>query len=114
MAFALALGGPARAGAEVSDPFNGVPNPSSTTTTTTTSTEGTSSLSTSSSAVIFALVLGGLLLAGIAYMIVRDARGVAPVGEGGVNGRSAGDSAAAMRRRRAKAKAARRQRKRNR
>jgi hypothetical protein len=59
------------------------------------------------------IIIGGILLAGIAYFIVRDARSVAPVGEGGVAGRPAADAAATMRKRRAKAKAGRQQRKRN-
>ena len=62
-----------------------------------------------------ALVLGGLLLAGIATVIVRDARRAAPVKQ-----RSGGAVAAGsgrrqdLRKSRARAKAARRQRKRNR
>jgi hypothetical protein len=62
---------------------------------------------------VFALIAAVALLAGIAYLIVRDARSVAPVGDG-LGGGSASNSAARMRKRRAKAKAARRQRKRNR
>jgi hypothetical protein len=65
------------------------------------------------------LVLGGggaiALLGGIAFLIVRDARRVAPAGDVQLaEARSRGDSAARVRRRRAKAKAARQQRKRNR
>jgi hypothetical protein len=58
-------------------------------------------------------IAGVLLLGGIAFLIVRDARSVAPVGDGLVGG-SVQDKAARQRKRRAKAKAARQQRKRNR
>jgi hypothetical protein len=117
IALTLALACTVQAGAEVSDPFSGVPNPSTATTATaatTAASEGeTTSLSSSSSVVIAAIVVGAILLGGIAYFIVRDARSVAPVGEGGVAGRAAGDPGMALAKRRAKAKAARRQRKRN-
>jgi hypothetical protein len=84
------------------------------TTASTASTESTSS-SNSSSVILLALGAAIVLLLGIAFVIVRDARRVAPAGEVGMTeGRSARDSAARLRRRRAKAKAARRQRKRNR
>jgi hypothetical protein len=112
----LLLGAPVRAVAEVSDPFTGVPKPSTASTATapaSASTENESGFSTSNSVFVIAIVVGAALLGGIAYMIVRDARHVAPVGEGGVGGRSAGDTAATLRKRRAKAKAGRRQRKRN-
>ncbi len=85
--------------------------------TTSTSTTSTSSSSGSSTTTILILGLGAaaLLLGGIAFVIVRDARRVAPVSDGlATGGRSGRDSAAELRRRRAKAKAARRQRKRNR
>ncbi len=59
-------------------------------------------------------IVGAVLLGGIAYFIVRDARGVAPVVDGFGNAGSAQERAARLRKRRAKAKAARRQRKRNR
>lgn len=117
VSLAVAMSGPTMAGAEVSDPFSGTANPSTATTETTTSTASTetsTSLSSKKSLVISAIVVLVLVLGGIAYAIVRDARSVAPVGEGGVGGRAASDPGAAMRRRRAKAKAARRQRKRNR
>jgi hypothetical protein len=55
-----------------------------------------------------------LLLGAIAFLIIRDARGVAPVSDPQLaEARSARDSAVALRKRRAKAKAARRQRKQN-
>jgi beta-lactamase regulating signal transducer with metallopeptidase domain len=82
------------------------------TTATTASTETSSSNSTS----VLVLVLGAavLLLAVIAFLIVRDARSVAPAGDGLLDGGDSGrDTAAMMRKRRAKAKAARRQRKQN-
>ena len=57
-----------------------------------------------------------VLLLGIAFVIVRDARSVAPVAEGGAvsSGGGSRNAEAQLRRRRAKAKAARQQRKRNR
>ena len=65
---------------------------------------------------LLGLIAAGALIAGIAFMILRDAHRVAPVPDGQVTaaGRPARDVAATMRKRRAKAKAARRQRKRNR
>jgi hypothetical protein len=85
-----------------------------TTTATTASTEPASS-SNSNKVVLLALVAAVALLIAIAFVIVRDARRVAPVDDGALSsGASARDTAAQMRKRRAKAKAARRQRKRNR
>jgi uncharacterized protein HemX len=84
------------------------------TTASTPSTQSTSS-SNSSTVVVLALAAAVVLLIGIAFVIVRDARKVAPAGDGQLTeARSARRSAARLRRRRAKAKAARRQRKRNR
>ena len=90
-------------------------------TTPTTSTTGSSTPSTTSSSntgtvLLLGLIAAGALLAGIAFVILRDAHRVAPVPDGQVTGvgRSARDPAVTMRKRRAKAKAARRQRKRNR
>jgi hypothetical protein len=84
------------------------------TTASTSSAESTSG-SNSTTVVGLALVAAVVLLIGIAFVIVRDARRVAPVGDGPSTRRgSARDPAAELRRRRAKAKAARRQRKRNR
>jgi hypothetical protein len=79
--------------------------------TTTTSSTESSGISTGVLVPIF--IAGALLLGGIAFLIVRDARNVAPVGDGLVGG-SVQDKAARQRKRRAKAKAARQQRKRNR
>jgi|HubBroStandDraft_2_1064218.scaffolds.fasta_scaffold154094_2 hypothetical protein len=87
--------------------------PTTTATTATTETSTTSS-SNSSKVILLALVAAVALLVGIAFVIVRDARRVAPVEDGVVTGGSARDTAAQMRKRRAKAKAARRQRKRTR
>jgi hypothetical protein len=83
----------------------------------TTETTGTTTEKTSNSkkTIIIALVAAVVLLSGIAYVIVRDARRVAPAGDPQlVEARSAHDQAAQLRKRRAKAKAARRQRKRTR
>ncbi len=83
---------------------------------TTTATTSTSSDSGKLSSVVLpAVVIGALLLMGIAFVIVRDARRVAPATEGElVEGSTPRHSEAALRKRRAKAKAARRQRRRNR
>jgi hypothetical protein len=81
------------------------------TTATTTSTEPTSN---NKKTIVIALIAAVALLIGIAFVIVRDARRNAPVGDGLLTETSSGhDSAAIMRKRRAKAKAARQQRKRN-
>jgi hypothetical protein len=69
-----------------------------------------------SSGVIVPLLVGvGVVLVGIALLILRDARGVTPAGDllAAATG-NAEARAARLRRRRAKAKAARQQRKRNR
>jgi hypothetical protein len=66
-----------------------------------------------STSMILALIAVGLLLGGIAFMIVRDARSVAPVVEGLAMGGTRNPEGR-LRRRRAQAKAARRQRKRHR
>jgi hypothetical protein len=85
--------------------------PTQTTTTTATTTESTSN---SGSVLVIAGGAAALLLGGIAFLIVRDARSVAPAGDGLLGkGGSGHDTAAMMRKRRAKAKAARRQRKQN-
>jgi hypothetical protein len=88
------------------------------TTTSTTSTGETKSAtepSNSKRTILLALGAAVLLLSGIAFVIVRDARKVAPAGDSDLlEGRSARGQAAQLRKRRAKAKAARRQRKRNR
>jgi hypothetical protein len=83
-----------------------------TTTTTSTKPESTSN---SKSVVVLALAVAAVLLGGVAFVIVRDARKIAPATDAAL-GESAGarHSAAQLRKRRARAKAARRQRKRNR
>ena len=88
-----------------------------TTATQTTATSATTTEATTNSktVIILALVAAFALLIGIAFVIVRDARKVAPAGDSQLTaGGSARDSAARLQRRRAKAKAARRERKRNR
>jgi hypothetical protein len=87
-----------------------------TTTTATTSTSAVPTETTNSHTLIFA-ALGAavLVLSGIAFVIVRDARRVAPAGDPEVIEReSAHEQAVRLRKRRVKAKAARRQRRRNR
>ena len=67
---------------------------------------------TSSKTVLIALGAAGLVLGGIAFVIVRDARRVAPAGAEDVGeGRRGQDPAVRRRNRRAKARAARAQRK---
>ena len=93
---------------------------STTATTPSTTTKETSTTSTSTSnttsVVFLGLAAAAILIAVIAFLILRDARRVAPVPDGQATGmgRSGRDPAVTMRKRRAKAKAARRQRKRNR
>jgi hypothetical protein len=84
------------------------------TTATKASTE--SSTSTKSQGVVLGLIGAAIVvLIGVAFVIVRDARKVAPAGDGPLaESRSPGNSANRMRKRRARAKAARQQRKRNR
>ncbi|MEA2208628.1 MAG: hypothetical protein QOF54_1105 [Solirubrobacteraceae bacterium] len=78
-------------------------------------TGSTGQASNSKKTVIIAVGAAIVLLIAIASVIVRDARRVAPAGDGALTeGRPGRDTAAAMRRRRARAKAAKRQRKRNR
>jgi hypothetical protein len=77
---------------------------------------GSSSQATNSQTlIILAMVAAVALLVGIAFVIARDARKVAPAGDPELTaGLASRDWAARQRRRRAKAKAARQQRKRNR
>ncbi len=121
LALALAgLGAPAARSAELGaspalSELTGAQEPTPTQTTATTAPTESTSSSNSRTVVILALAAAIVLLLGIAAVIIRDARRVAPVAEGQLAaGGSARDSAATLRRRRAKAKAARRQRKRNR
>jgi uncharacterized protein HemX len=87
----------------------------STATTATTSETKTSEPSNSGRTILIATAVAIVLLCGIAFVIVRDARRVAPAGDADlVEDRASRDTAVLMRKRRAKAKAARQQRKRNR
>jgi hypothetical protein len=90
--------------------------PETQTTATTTSTKTTESNgSTSRTLILLALGAAVVLLSAIGFVIVRDARRVAPAGEGDIGtSRPGRDPAAQLRKRRAKAKAARQARKRNR
>ncbi|HWX75627.1 MAG TPA: hypothetical protein VNZ05_09990 [Solirubrobacteraceae bacterium] len=90
--------------------------PETATTPTVRSTSSESTKTSTSKALLF-VGFGGAaaLLGGIAFLIVRDARRVAPAGDADlIEARSRHDTAARVRRRRARAKAARQQRKRNR
>jgi hypothetical protein len=78
-----------------------------------TSTSTQESSSGTNTAEIMALVAAGALLVGIAFMILRDARSVAPVTEGLATGGTRNPEGR-LRKRRAQAKAARLQRKRHR
>jgi beta-lactamase regulating signal transducer with metallopeptidase domain len=83
-----------------------------TTATATTTNEPTSN---SKKTILIAIVAAIALLLAIAFVIVRDARRVAPAGDPeAAEVTSAHDAAARLHKRRAKAKAARQQRKRNR
>jgi hypothetical protein len=86
-------------------------------TTATTATTATKESEPHNSRSLILVVAGAavLLLSGVAFVIVRDARKVAPAGEAEfAEGSTPRHSEAALRKRRAKAKAARQQRKRNR
>jgi hypothetical protein len=90
--------------------------PEETKTAATVTTGSTTNSEPTNSHTTILLVLGAavLLLGAIAFLILRDARGVAPASDPQLaEARSARDSAVALRKRRAKAKAARRQRKQN-
>jgi hypothetical protein len=77
-----------------------------------TETTGGAQESKTSTPMILTLVAGVLVLGGIAFVIVRDARSAAPVVEGVTGGTR--NPEGRLRKRRAQAKAARRQRKRHR
>jgi uncharacterized protein HemX len=100
--------------------FGELATPSAETPTTTTANKSSNNQSNteSSNSQTLILVAGSaavVLLCGIGYVIVRDARRVAPANDvEAIEARSARDNAARQARRRAKAKAARQQRKRNR
>lgn len=85
-----------------------------TSSTSTTSTTAASEAHNSHTLILFAMAAAVVLLSGIAFVIVRDARRVAPAADAEViEARSSRDAAVMIRKRRAKAKAARQQRKRN-
>lgn len=93
----------------------GAPEETKTATTSTTTNSSTSEPTNSHTLILLVVVAAVLLLSGIAFAIVRDARRVAPASEQEmIQGSSAAETAARMRKRREKAKAARKQRKRNR
>ena len=85
-----------------------------TTATNTNARTGTETSTNSRTLILVAIGAAVVLLAGIAFVIVRDARRVAPAVDGDVVEARSGHNPASLARRRAKAKAARRQRKRNR
>ncbi len=86
-----------------------------TTPTQTTATTSTTETTNSKRTILIAGIAALLLLSGIAFVIVRDARRVAPAtAEEFSDSRSGRDASVALRKRRAKAKAARKQRKRTR
>jgi hypothetical protein len=112
---ALALAAPATTFAALSELTEGQTQ-TETTPTQTTATSATTETTNSSSGGVLVIAGGAalLLLGGIAFLIMRDARRVAPAGDGLLGkGGSGHDTAAMMRKRRAKAKAASRQRKQN-
>jgi hypothetical protein len=115
----LALGGAGApsagaAGFEGSGSLQSLSAPEETTTTQATTTEK-KAVTNSKSTVLFAIGGAVVLLCAIAFVIVRDARKVAPAGpEEPGERRLAHDPRVTLEKRRAKAKAARQQRKRNR
>jgi len=83
--------------------------------TTTPATRESSTSSNSTGLIVIISAAALVLLAGIGFVIHRDARRFAPAGDAQLSEeRESRDAAARVRRRRARAKAARRQRKRNR
>jgi len=121
-----ATGAPPAHSAEVggsnafSELSSGAGSEAGTTATKTVTAAGTSTQTTTGPSkilILLALVAAVILLSGIAFVIVRDARRVAPASEADlaeVEARSAHDAAVRLRKRRAKARAARKQRKRTR
>jgi hypothetical protein len=109
------------AGVKVGNSFNeltsGGSEPQTATTTTATTARTSTETSSGNSRTLILVAIGAavVLLSGIGYVIVRDARRIAPATEGDLTEtRSGHDAAARLAKRRAKAKAARRQRKRSR
>jgi hypothetical protein len=108
-------GAAASEGNAFSELSSGAAQTESTQTKTTETKGSTEQTSNSKKTVVIALGSAIILLIAIASVIVRDARKVAPAGDGPLaEARAARDTAATLRRRRTKAKAARQQRKRNR
>jgi ABC-type Fe3+ transport system permease subunit len=117
-AAAVAAGG-SGSGNSFSELTNGASQEESSTQTKTTSrtsnTTNTGTPSTSRTLVLAAIAAAVLLLSGIALVIVRDARRVAPASDPDlVEARAGHDAAVRLRKRRAQAKAARKQRRHNR
>jgi hypothetical protein len=89
--------------------------PTATTSTTSTASSETETRSNSKTLILAALGAAVVLLVGIAFVIVRDARRLAPATDDDlIEATSGHDAAVRLARRRAKAKAARKQRKRTR
>jgi hypothetical protein len=102
-------------GSALNELTEGQPEETKTSTTSTTASTSTSGPTNNHTVILLVLAAAVLLLSGIAFVIVRDARRVAPATEREmIQGSSASDTAVRLRKRRAKAKAARKQRKRNR
>jgi hypothetical protein len=104
-------------GNSFSELTGGQPETQTTTTNTSTAAKTTTETSTSNSRTLILGASGAaiVLLAAIAFVIVRDARRVAPASDPDlIEARSGHDAAVRLRKRRAKAKAARKQRKRTR
>jgi hypothetical protein len=95
----------------------GQPESTKTTSTTSTTSNSTSESGSSNSRTLILVATGAaiVLLCGIGYVIIRDARRVAPaVDDELIEARAGHDAAVRLRKRRAQAKAARKQRRRNR
>jgi multidrug efflux pump subunit AcrB len=102
-------------GGALSELTEGAPEETKTSTTATTTSTSSSEPTNSHTVILLVVAAAIVLLSGIAFAIVRDARRVAPATEQEmIQGSSASETAARLRRRREKAKAARKQRKRNR
>jgi uncharacterized protein HemX len=102
-------------GGALSELTEGTPEETKTSTTATTTSTSSSEPTNSHTVILLVVAAAIVLLSGIAFAIVRDARRVAPATEQEmIQGSSASETAARLRRRREKAKAARKQRKRNR
>jgi hypothetical protein len=120
LALAAAIPASARAaigetGGSLQQRVESEPETTTTSTTSTTASTSTSEPSNDHTTILLAAAGAVLLLSAIGFVIVRDARRVAPATEAEIaEGRTGRDTAVLMRKRRAKAKAARKQRKRTR